>query len=131
MPKNNNNWKTFLPVQKKSKESFTLIVQYPGTTPTEYFPKLKNADGSNVIGEDGRPKRSREQKGWTYSLIQFGTADLVRVVFDKKYELSPGALYELKASGYHFSRDRSYYLDEVEGISVAHNFAGGRNDSNE
>jgi hypothetical protein len=131
LPKNNNNWKTFLPVRKKSKESFTLIVQYPGTTPTEYFPKLKNADGSDVIGEDGRPQRSREQKGWAYVLTQFGTADRVRVVFDKKYELSPGALYELQGSGYHFSRDRSYYLDEVEGLSVAHNFAGNRNDNNE
>ena len=36
----------------------------------------------------------------------------------------------LKRQGYHFSRDRSYYLDEVEGISVAHNFAGNQNDNN-
>ncbi len=39
-------------------------------------------------------------------------------------------MYELQASGYHFSRDRSYYLDEFEGLSVAHNFAGGQNDNN-
>ena len=51
-----NDWKTFLPTQTSSKESFTLIVQYPGTTPVQYFPKLKNPDGSNVIGEDGRPQ---------------------------------------------------------------------------
>lgn len=126
----NNDWKTFLPTQTSSKESFTLIVQYPGTTPVQYFPKLKNPDGSNVIGADGRPQRSQEPQGWTYLLTHFGTGDRVRVVFDGKYELSPGALYELQASGYHFSRDHSYYLDEVKGISVAHNFAGVRNDGN-
>lgn len=54
----NNDWKTFLPTQTSSKESFTLIVQYPGTTPVQYFPKLKNPDGSNVIGANGRPQRS-------------------------------------------------------------------------
>ncbi len=27
-------------------------------------------------------------------------------------------------------RDHSYYLDEFEGLSVAHNFAGGQNDNN-
>ncbi|WP_125389501.1 hypothetical protein [Streptococcus oralis] len=96
----------------------------------QYFPKLKNPDGSNVIGADGRPQRSQEPQGWTYLLTHFGTGDRVRVVFDGKYDLSPGALYELQASGYHFSRDHSYYLDEVKGISVAHNFAGGRNDGN-
>lgn len=125
-----NDWKTFLPTQTSSKENFTLIVQYPGTTPVQYFPKLKNPDGSNVIGEDGRPKRSREPQGWTYLLTHFGTGDRVRVVFDGKYELSPGALYELQGAGYHFSKDHSYYLDEVKGLSVAHNFAGGRNDNN-
>ena len=112
-----NDWKSFLPTQTSSKESFTLIVQYPGTTPVQYFPKLKNPDGSNVIGEDGRPKRSQEPQGWTYVLTHFGTGDRVRVVFDKKYELSPGALYELQGSGYHFSRDH-------------HNFGGNRNDGN-
>lgn len=126
----NNDWKNFLPTQTSSKESFTLIVQYPGTTPVQYFPKLKNPDGLNVIGEDGRPKRSQEPQGWTYVLTHFGTGDRVRVVFDRKYELSPGALYELQGVGYHFSRDHSYYLDEVDGLSVAHNFAGGRNDGN-
>ncbi len=28
----------------------------------QYFPKLKKSDGSNVIGEDGRPRRSQKPK---------------------------------------------------------------------
>lgn len=126
----NNGWKTFLPTQTSSKESFTLIVQYPGTNPVQYFPKLKNSDGSNVIGEDGRPKRSQEPSGWTYLLTQFGTGDRVRVVLDKKYELSPAVLYEIQGFGYHFSREHSYYLDELNALAVVHDFAGVENDSN-
>ncbi len=38
--------------------------------------------------------------------------------------------YELKRQAITFSRDHSYYLDEFEGLSVAHNFAGGQNDNN-
>jgi hypothetical protein len=125
----NNDWKTLLPQQTNSKESFTLIVQYPGTTPVQYFPKLKNPDGSNVIGEDGRPKRSQEPQGWTYLFIQFGTGDRVRVVLDNKYELNPGVLYEVQALGYHFSREHSYYLDELNALAVVHDFAGAGNDS--
>ncbi len=44
----------------------------------------------------------------------------VRAVFDRKYELSPGALYELQGVGYHFSRDHSYYLTRSMYLSVAH-----------
>ena len=59
----NNDWKTFLPTQTSSKESFTLIVQYPGTTPVQYFPKLKNPDGSNVIGADVRNVHKSHKAG--------------------------------------------------------------------
>lgn len=124
-----NDWKTLLPTKTSSKESFTLIVQYPGTTPVQYFPKLKNADGSNVIGVDGRPQRSQEPSGWTYLFTQFGTGDRVRVVLDNKYELNPGVLYEVQALGYHFSREHSYYLDELKALAVVHDFGGSGNDS--
>ncbi len=45
-------------------------------------------------------------------------------------DLSPGSFVRKLQIGYHFSRDHSYYLDEFEGLSVAHNFAGGQNDNN-
>ncbi len=45
-------------LRKQAQRSFTLIVQYPGTTPVQCT-KLKNPDGSNVISEDGRRKRSQ------------------------------------------------------------------------
>ncbi len=41
---------------------------------------------------------------------------------------SAQGLFVKLASGYHFSRDHSYYLDEFEGLSVII-FAGGQNDN--
>lgn len=118
----NNDWKTLLPQQTSSKESFTLIVQYPGTTPVQYFPKLKTPDGSNVIGEDGRPKRSQEPQGWTYLFAQFGTGDHVRVVLDNQYELNPAVLYKIEGLGYHFKREKTFYVDEITDFTVVHDF---------
>ncbi len=54
---------------------------------------------SNVIGEDGKTRRPQEPQGWTYVLTHFGTGDRVAGCFDGRYDLSPGALYELQASG--------------------------------
>ncbi len=47
----------------------------------QYFPKLKNPDGSNVIGEDGRPRRSQKKPKMDKCLTHFGTGDR-EVVFD-------------------------------------------------
>ncbi len=52
-------------LHKQPKESFTLIDNIPGTTPVQYFPKLKNPDGSNVIGE-----------GWKTSITNHKRLDL-------------------------------------------------------
>ncbi len=52
--------------------------------------------GLNVIGEDGRPRRlTKVSQGWTYVLTHFGTGGR-GAVFDGRYDLSPGALYELQ-----------------------------------
>ncbi len=81
-----------------------------------------------MIGEDGRPRRSQEPR---LDLCPHTPLELVtvRAVFDGRYDLSPGALYAaaraLQASGY-FSRDHFIGPDEFEGLSVAHNFAGGQ-----
>ncbi len=37
-------------------------------------------------------------------------------------------MYELQASGYHFSETTLTTWTKFEGLSVAHNFAGGRNE---
>ncbi len=83
----------------KLKREFYSIVQYPELLSTVF--SVKNPDGSNVIGEDGRPDVHKSQ-GWTYVLTLWELVT-VAVVFDGRYDLSP-ACRQLS------SRDHSYYL---------------------
>ncbi len=74
-------------------------------------------DSSNVIGgEDGRPRRSQEPRLDTYVLTQhFGTGDRVGLFLMARYDLSPGALYELQASkAITLVETTTYYLDSSE-----------------
>ncbi len=43
---------------------------------------------------------------------------------------SAQGLCAIKRPGYHFSRDPLTTWTKFEGLSVAHNFAGGQNDNN-
>jgi hypothetical protein len=118
----NNTWQNLLPTQKSNKETFEMVVQFPAVEPTKYFEKLKNADGSAVIGEDGRPKRSPNQSGWVFTLVRFGTAETVKIVLKENYELNPAVLYQVDGLGYHFKKEKTFYIDEVTNFAVVHDF---------
>ena len=62
-----------------SKEMFSdLVVVHVGIEPAEYFPKLKNSDGSKIKDEFGNDKRSETREGWTYTFIEMGTGRTVK-----------------------------------------------------
>ncbi len=83
----------FLHRETSSKESLLLLFNIWNSSTV--FPKLKNPDGSNVTGEDLDVHRP----GAGLCPHTLGTGDRVRVLMAD--DLSPGALYELQASGYH------------------------------
>jgi hypothetical protein len=118
----NTNWQNLLPAQKSNKEAFEMVVQFPAVEPSKYFEKLKNADGSAVIGEDGRPKRSPHQSGWVFTFVRFGTAEIVKVILKDNYELNPAVLYKVEGLGYHFKKERTFYIDEVQNLTAVHDF---------
>ena len=118
----NTNWQNLLPAQKSNKEAFEMVVQFPAVEPSKYFEKLKNADGSAVIGEDGRPKRSPHQSGWVFTFVRFGTAEIVKVILKDNYELNPAVLYKIEGLGYHFKKERTFYIDEVQNLTAVHDF---------
>lgn len=118
----NNTWQNLLPTQKSNKETFEMVVQFPAVEPSKYFEKLKNADGTAVIGADGRPKRSTAQSGWVFTLVRFGTAEIVKVVLKENYELNPAVLYQVDGLGYHFKKEKTFYIDEVTNFAVVHDF---------
>ncbi len=84
----------FLPTQTSSKESFTHII-HPETTQYKVFSQVKNPDGLNVIArtEDLDVHKSHKADLCPHTLL--GTGDRVRVVFDGRYDPSPGALVHL------------------------------------
>lgn len=118
----NTNWQNLLPAQKSNKETFEMVVQFPAVEPSKYFEKLKNADGSAVIGADGRPKRSPQQSGWVFTFVRFGTAEIVKVILKDNYELNPAVLYKVEGLGYHFKKERTFYIDEVQNLTAVHDF---------
>ncbi len=108
----------------KLKRSFTLIVPISGTTRT-VFSQVKNPD------EIRRDRRGREdldvRKSHKAGLMSSHTLELVgRVGLFLMADASAQGFVSFKRQ-YHFSENHSYYLDEgFEGLSVAHNFAGGQ-----
>jgi hypothetical protein len=118
----NNTWQNLLPTQKSNKETFEMVVQFPAVEPSKYFEKLKNADGTAVVGEDGRPKRSTQQSGWVFTFVRFGTAEIVKVILKENYELSPAVLYKVEGMGYNFKKEKTFYIDEVQNLTAVHDF---------
>ena len=58
-----------------------IVVVNVGVEPKEHFPKLKNADGSNMKDENGKDLRSDKSDGYTYTFTEFGTAKVVKSFF--------------------------------------------------
>ncbi len=81
----NNDWKTLF--LRKQAQKRVLIVQYP-EQPAQYFPKLKI-----LMARDRRGPTSEAFTRATlptYVLTRFERP--CEVVFDRKYELSPGSI---------------------------------------
>lgn len=100
--------------QKQSnKELFTdVVVVHVGIEPTAYYPKMKNADGSNVKDEDGNDKRSETQAGWMYSFVQFGTGKLVKIVTRERLNVDLLETYSVSGKGYDIKQARMLFIDE-------------------
>ncbi len=101
----NNDWKTFQPYANKLERRFYSYCSISWNYSSTVFSQVKK---SWWLERDRRGQRASSTftRAWAGLMSShFGTGDRVRVVFDGEYDLSPGAIYELQATGYHFSRD--------------------------
>ncbi len=91
--------------QRRSSKEFYLFVLYPWNFSIyKVFPKLKNPDGSNVIGEDeeGLSTFTKENPEGRTMSSHTGTGDRVGgFVWWQIWPLQPGSFVRLQASGYH------------------------------
>lgn len=101
--------------QKTSnKETFQgLVVVNIGIEPTAYYPKVKNADGTNVKDEDGNDKRSNTQTGWMYTFVEFGTGRTVKVVVNGRVPAEPLDTFTVSGKGYNIKQSRMLFIDEA------------------
>lgn len=96
-----------------SKEMFSdLVVVHVGIEPTEYFPKLKNSDGSKVKDEFGNDKRSETREGWTYTFIEMGTGRTVKIVNRELLKIELLNVYRLSGLGYNIKQSKFIFIDE-------------------
>ena len=99
--------------KQSNKETFTDIVcVHVGIEPAAYFPKVKNADGTNAKDEDGNDKRSETQFGWMYSFVQFGTGKLVKIVNRERIAIELLETYAVSGNGYDIKQARMAFIDE-------------------
>lgn len=114
-----NNKEKLLALQSKlkqktsNKETFEgLVVVNIGIEPTAYFPKVKNADGTNAKDEDGNDKRSKNQTGWTHTFVEYGTGRTVKVVVNGRVTVEPLDTFAVSGKGYNIKQSRMLFLDE-------------------
>ena len=100
--------------QKTSnKETFEgLVVVNIGIEPTAYFPKVKNADGTNAKDEEGNDKRSNTQTGWMYTFVEYGTVRTVKVVNHGRVPAEPLDTFTVSGKGYNIKQSRMLFIDE-------------------
>lgn len=105
---------TKLKQKTSNKETFQgLVVVNIGIEPTAYFPKVKNADGTNVKDEDGNDKRSNTQNGWMYTFVEFGTGRTVKVVVNGRVPAEPLDTFTVSGRGYNIKQSRMLFIDEA------------------
>lgn len=77
-----------------------VVAVYLGAEPRLYYPKLKDSDGKNIKDENGQDKRAEVATGYTYTLSQYGTSKVVKVVLPDFQELEPLSAWNVTGRGY-------------------------------
>lgn len=105
-------------LQKKGVRSTTrvsfenLVCVSMGVEPVQHFPKLKDSEGKNIKNSDGSDKRSEKSDGWQYTLSEFGTASVVKVVLSKDYNMKPLSVFVVSGLGYDMRQANMKYIDK-------------------
>lgn len=100
-------------VRSTTRVSFEkLVCVAMGVKPVQHFPKLKDPEGKNIKDSEGNDKRSDKPDGWQYTLSEFGTASVVKVVLAKDYNMKPLAVFLISGLGYDMRQANMKYIDQ-------------------
>lgn len=98
--------------QSKMTKFENLVVVNVGCEPTEYYPKLKNVDGTNQKDSEGKDIRSDKPSGWMYTFTEFSTARTVKIVLRERKQLTVLKAYQASGSGYDIKNARMVFIEQ-------------------
>lgn len=100
-------------VRSTTRVSFeNLVCVSMGVQPVKHYPKLKDANGKNMKDAEGNDRRSEKSDGWQYTLSEFGTANMVKVVLAKDYKMKPLSVFVINGLGYDMRQANMKYIDK-------------------
>lgn len=95
-----------------------VVVVYLGTEPRDYFKKIKDSSGKNVVDSDGNPIREENASGFTYTFSEVGTSRIIKIVLPKKYNLELLEVFKLSGQGYDIRQSSLVFIQENGSISL-------------
>lgn len=105
-------------VRNTTRVSFErLVCVAMGVKPVQHFPKLKDSEGKNIKDSDGNDRRSDKPDGWQYTLSEFGTGSVVKVILAKDYSMKPLSVFVVSGLGYDMRQANMKYLDKNTSIA--------------
>lgn len=96
-------------------------VAYLGSTPKEYFPKLKDKFGNKIKDEDGKDLRDDKPSGYQVSFATIGdNPRIVSAIFPTldSIDLQPLAVYQLSGYGYDIRQSNFIWVEEIENFEL-------------
>ena len=96
-------------------------VAYLGSSPKEYFPKLKDKFGNKVKDDSGKDLRADQSTGFIVSFATIGdNPKVVSAVFPTldSIDLQPLSVYQLSGYGYDIRQSNFLWLEEIESFEL-------------
>lgn len=92
---------------------FNAVVVNVGIPAVEHYPKLKDAQGNDVLDENGRAKYGDVSDGYSYWFAVFGKRQLVNVISKNELNnLSPLKTFRLTGFGWDIRQSNAFYIKE-------------------
>lgn len=94
-----------------------VLVVFTGAPVTEYYDKLRDANGNVVKDGNGKSTKGTKLLGYTYTFSELGTSKMVKVVLSQgNYDLTLLNVYKTSGMGYDLRNANMIFIDERGGL---------------
>lgn len=94
-----------------------VLVVFTGAPVTEYYDKLRDANGNIVKDSKGKSTKGTKLLGYTYTFSELGTSKMVKVVLSQgNLNLTLLNVYKTSGMGYDLRNANMIFIDERGGL---------------